>query len=238
MKINSFDQTAQYCISVTFLVIIGLPLAWDPATIDASARLNTCQAISDSGVFEKYGYDPVDMSDIYTELKQLKYSEIFHLIYSSLQSQNGSDERYEYNNPYTQRLFQITEFFPIRPGTNAMYSSNVESVFLCLLRQKPSNNLVPYYVSKAYNELDHHRFLFMGQNSAYFTYQYHQRIMFAEESAETYGSQTSEFNVELHYLQKRIRYDPGNSFLSNTKSYSMYRKTVELRVIIVILHTK
>jgi len=92
------------------------------------------------------------------------------------------------------------------------YNDLEEHVFVCLLLNWKNYDVVPFYVSKEYNlnlagePFKSGRFVFARflpgvQNS--FNY-----IILAEEPVNAYTG--PDFNVELHYLEKKKYYDLGN----------------------------
>jgi len=76
--------------------------------------------------------EPVDMREVYDELKQPKYSNIFDRIYGSAELQNHQDPD-KYTNPYMVHEFKITRH-PAQ--ANLRFSLKKEYVFMCLLRKR------------------------------------------------------------------------------------------------------
>ena len=72
---------------------------------------------------------PVDVNDVYEELQQPKYSDIFELIYTPAESPDTS-VRYEYHNQYWSMDVLFHEI-----STGSVRSSESEYVFTCLLRK-------------------------------------------------------------------------------------------------------
>jgi len=176
----------------------------DPALYDSSTRLQICDDIGSSGIFARYRKYPirmVDMTDIYDELQRVpKYAHILHQLYAPRNSQDSQDP-YAYTNPYTICRFTST-IFPSKINKKHIHLYKKEYVFMCLLKREDTHEIIPFYVSKAYDvhyELDVHRFVFTGLDSKY------PDVMLAERSARAFTTM-ADFNVELHYLEMRTRY--------------------------------
>lgn len=168
------------------------PSQLDPANSNARNRQRICEEVTGSGFFEWYAMSPVNLNAIYTELTQPRYFDIFHQIYSP----SGNTLPYKYNNPYNVKQFKVLD--PMSMNFHIVD----EFVFVCLLKQWASGDIVPFYVSKEYNvNLEETykvgRFVF-GENRF---------VVLAEETARAYS--TSNFNLELHYLQMRKHRRPG-----------------------------
>lgn len=179
-----------------WIIISDQPHESDPATTDAFTRLQICEDISNIGIFAYEEKIPVDKKEIFTELKQPQYAEIFNRIYNSTDLQ-------KYSNPYTQQEFRIFQYFPRHLHVEPAPIFRKDYVFICLLKREGTDKIVPFYVSKPYDlhrGFSVHRFVFSMSSSS-------QDIMLAERSADVYVK--SDFNVELHYLELRKHHEPG-----------------------------
>jgi hypothetical protein len=179
------------------------PLEMDRTTQEAFSRMRICSDISGTRIFQQYNCESVNMEEIYDELRQPKYSDIFHLIYRPTLSQDSSHP-YEYVNPY--RLGSIEFIYDGHLDPDLASRTVVEHIFVCLLRQQTaSNDIIPYYVSKAYYNPSYqgHRFLFFQGHPNH----PNSLMMLVETSAEVY--ERPDFDVELHYLELREVHQPG-----------------------------
>jgi hypothetical protein len=147
----------------------------------------------------------VTMAEIYDELGRLpKYATIFRQIYRPV------DDTHEYINPYSQQEFEFINFVL---GEDRDYRpvsvKREESVFMCSLRERLSDDIVPFYVSKAYDVRDGRRYVLSGRSRAIGPDENDQDIglMLVKKSAEAYVS--LHFNVELHYLEVKKHYRAG-----------------------------
>lgn len=152
-----------------------------------------------------YDKQPVNMTEpkIQNELREAKYYGIFRSLYRAIGWNANHNPLYEYSNPYELREFEVFKF------SGHLYDTPVpvykkEYVFLCLLKHEDSDELMPFYVSKAYfehNDLRTYRFVFpqFPEEEKYrYAYEY-EKLMLAEGSAEAYIR--PDFNVEHYYLE-------------------------------------
>lgn len=171
----------------------------DPAAANALVRQRICEDVTGSGFFEWSELVPVNMKVTQNELQQsiALYSDLFHRIYRPNRNLlKRLLSPFSYDNQYSLQELIITSALGSR-----YYFRTREFVFVCLLRQRSSTLLVPYYVSKEYNVSDGEgyqagRFVFGDRKP-----NVPEHVILAEESAEAYVR--SDFNVELHYLQMR-----------------------------------
>lgn len=207
---NKGTQTRCSSISIfsnvfVVFVVTEIPTVWipdppsklDSSTKDSLTRLRLCEDLSNNGVFKVLGYNAPDMksTDLYTKLEQPENWRIFYDLYT-----RNSSDKYEYTNSFSLQKFAF--LIDIIDGLHTIQVplDIEEYVFVCLFEEQNSKNVIPFYVSKAYNLLHDRRFLFLNHNVP---------LMLAEKSAEAYINQN--FNVELHYLELRKHHEPGNS---------------------------
>lgn len=212
-----------------FCYSAALSQSEDPAIANADIRRRICQDIATSDYFLAQGGQPVTMFEIFKELKQKKYRDLFNQIYkksSTLdvlkflwQSLNvmgtlSSPTRYRYVNEFTPKKFKISGF------TKSQFCSSIpveEHVFVCIIRKRSSpylTNLCPYYVSKEYNvfpkDLPSSSITTLYKPGR-FIFKLHEGLVtdvaLAEEPSRAYTS--TNYNVEMHYLQIRRNYRPG-----------------------------
>lgn len=197
LKVSSHSQVLCH--------VSDAPSKLNPSIRDAATRLRICDDISNSGVFEIYGdgaLEAVDMTQIYSELQEPKYSSLFHRIYSPApKSQNSQHALHVYTNSYTKQEFVLTKF---ALNQNHEYTpvsfANEEYVFVCLLKRKNSKDIVPFYVTKEYDMQYGRRYVFLNTDT---------EIMLAEKPAKS--KVRPDFNVELHYIEVRKRRESGTN---------------------------
>ena len=155
---------------------------------DSNARLQICEEIGLSGVFDQYGKS-------YFDVKQFR-CEFFATAESYLLG---------FGTDYVLREFKVAKFHPRLTERKPISVIKKEYVFPCLLREDHTSLLFFFFVSKLYNAangLSAHRFLFPQK---YFSL--NNDVMLVEGSSRTYMKPG--FNVELHYLELRKNYQPS-----------------------------
>jgi len=115
------------------------------------------------------------------------YSEISQLIFDP--------KKMVYTNPYRLRPFQFISVL------NSFYL--YEHVFICLLQHKTTNDIIPYYISKEYDPSSALRFVFIFPGNMPYP------NLFIIESPAKVFERPSDYNIELHYLEKRRQHKPG-----------------------------
>ena len=168
--------------------------------MDAVARWRICEEISNSGIFTRYELEPIDLKKAAVELEHPQYSDIPIKILDNVVSQ-------EIINPYSVRRIKFYQrLYPDDDKSEPIPRFKDEHVFACLLKEKDSNQLVPFYVSKEYVSpgCRAHRFVFLKPSEFMGL-----RIMVAEGSAQVYKS--TKRDVELHYLEMRRIHDKSGT---------------------------
>lgn len=133
------------------------------------------------------------------------YPDVSTHIYNEVPSESQNSSRlYEYSNEYTQ----IVKFLPNDDGSSILPGE--EFVFVCPLKMKNYDTIVPLYVTKTYGPpsgIHSHRFAFMRWYDSKELYKVIDEIFLVEGSAETYVR--PDFNVEMQYLELRKHHEPG-----------------------------
>lgn len=164
-------------------------------TKDAFAARRICDEISNSGVFASYGLKPVDFQEAAAEIEESRFKDIPIV----------KLDPNEYTNPYTRRPLPLLEFFPDDPKAEPRPVNFQDYVFVGLLRNEESNEIVPFYVSKPYvlpGRPGAHRFVFFKE-----TVDSSPKLMLAEGSAAVF--KRPRFNVELHYIEQKEKNESG-----------------------------
>ena len=155
--------------------MLDRPSSLDPASSNENVRQRICEEITGSGFFEWFGMEPINLS--YTSRQRY-----------SLPEQRPPED----TNPLRPRLIAVRE-----PTTKHLYHIK-EYVFLCQLKRRWSEELIPYYISKEYN-------LSVGAyKAARFVFGEERFVILAEESGHAYMS--PDFNIEVYYLEMRMKY--------------------------------
>lgn len=191
---------------MNFALFPDPPTKRDAAKEDAHIRLRVCEDITDSDIFMADTMEAVDMDEMYKELNQEKYSDLFHQIYEPTKNPAKSlIQPYEYKNLYTLREMDVLIRFVDSSSTTFRFP---EYVFVCLLRNWDSNDISAYYVSKEYNVSDDGPY-----TAGHFVFWGRGRVILSEEPAKSYAR--NDYNVELHYLHLRKYHQPGTSNYSS-----------------------
>lgn len=151
------------------------------------------------------------MVDAYNELVQPEYLDILKRTYGSTESVNR-----QRLYGYIKRRFKVSKYL----DHDSVTISKQDYVLVCWLKQNNMNKLIPFYVSKAYDELRGfrvHRYVFPeeeetteNENEVGYasTNRYCYRdIILAEGPARDH--RIPSFNIELHYLELRKHYHPS-----------------------------
>lgn len=168
-----------------------------------------CNDISNTTHLEYYGY-PVNINN---EIRPSKYTtvsrSISRLIHNLHESPSPSAR-----NGYMKKKFKVIRFYHGNFDMDPVSYFKIDYALACWLKSKTQNKLLPFYVSKAYDELKgihNHRFIFMETDDSDEKMEneeddsegtlYHGEIMLVDGAAQTYIK--PDFNIELHYLELR-----------------------------------
>lgn len=175
----------------------------DPATKKAHVRKRICEDITESGFFNQYMMESLEMSPSTVNLLQQKYPEIYAEIYAARKNPFKRLFRpYKYKNKFVIR--RLVARSHIDRHWHSIDILAREWVFVCLLKSWfNEEEISPLYVSKEYNVF--------GNKSSYmagrFIFWEYKDMILAEEPARAFVS--PDFSVEIHYLHQRKFYEPG-----------------------------
>ena len=173
---------------------------------NAKIRARICKDVDDSGYFSSFGWQSVDIEELYNQRHLEKYCGIFNRVFRPSILYNDYTM-----NSYIHRRFNLVD---------DSYSYMIkEFVFECPLEYSINDDRAPitYYVTKEFNVgpfkksyVMPGRFLFVNLESELPVI--YTSLILAEEPAYAH-TMGSGFDVELCYLRLRKYFQPGGFFV-------------------------
>lgn len=179
-------------------------------TTDKSIQDRICKEIGSDLALQRHGRQ-VDIAlaivNIQHILEEPDYWKVKQRIYGPT-PESDQPTLYGYRQldfeVYRANLGPFNEPFP--------FHNKKEYVLVCWLEVESRNKIVPFYVSKAYNEdrgFGIHRFVILENETVDYYPLDEPQILLAEGPALDYKYIKPDFNIELHYIELRKRYQPG-----------------------------